>query len=691
MTAQARPRPAAEPRPARPRPGRRAAEAGLLALPAALTVLLSFNAGGFFVGATALAAIAVALVLVARVALAEDPFGGLSRSSIAAGAFLALLAAWTLVSASWSGALGRALVELDQTLLYLLLLLLFGGVVRTRARLQLLVRTMAVALLAVCAVALTTRLLPDVWPTEPNVANDRLSYPVTYWNALALLAALGIVLCTHLASSEREPRTVRVAGAAALPILVTTLYFTFSRAVIVAAVVAVVAYLVLGRPRGAAGALLAALAPVGFSLVFAYRADLLATFDPTTPAAVSQGHTVAVAVGVATLGAALLRWACLPLDAWIARSRPATRIGRRGWLALGSAGAVTALAAALALGAPGGLARQYERFVEENTVRDTGDFRERLTSVGNNGRIHEWRLAIDAFEDEPLTGHGAGTYQLLWARDRPADDGVVDGHSLYLEILSELGVVGLVLVLAALLTVLAGLATLARGPDRATGAALFAAALAWVLHAGVDWDWEMPVTAAWLFAAGGLALARSSSVPPSRSRPRELTRAATGVAVLALAVLPALMAVSQLRLDQSVRAFKRGDCAAAIEHARESRSAIGARPEPFEVLGSCYTRLGSGPRAVAAMEDGLERDPDSWELRHGLAVARAAAGLDPRADAAIALRLNPRERVVREAVERFRTSEPGDWPGLARRVALPLELSPRRRGRTAAPGASDSG
>jgi len=47
--------------------------------------------------------------------------------------------------------------------------------------------------------------------------------------------------------------------------------------------------------------------------------------------------------------------------------------------------------------------------------------------------------------------------------------------------MGKLGIVGLLLVLTALLTVLAGLALRIRGPDRALYAAIFAAAIPWAL------------------------------------------------------------------------------------------------------------------------------------------------------------------------------------------------------------------
>jgi len=74
------------------------ATGALLLLPGALVVYLAFNAGGFFPGATGIAAAALALVLVLRITLARDPFEGYGpRLAIAAG-MLGLFGAWTLAS-----------------------------------------------------------------------------------------------------------------------------------------------------------------------------------------------------------------------------------------------------------------------------------------------------------------------------------------------------------------------------------------------------------------------------------------------------------------------------------------------------------------------------------------------------------------------------------------------------------------
>src|SRR4051812_3531410 len=203
--------------------------AALLLVPAALVVYMSFNAGGYFPRQPALAALIVAQLLVLYISLAPNPFGRLSWPAVFTVSAMALFALWVLLSQLWSDAPGRAIIEFDRALMYLLILVLFtllGGSVR---RLRLAVRAVAVAIAIVGISALITRLMPDVWHTAPNLQNNRLSFPLTYWNALGILVAMGVVLCFHLACDLREHPVVRVLGAAAVPALATTVMFTFSR------------------------------------------------------------------------------------------------------------------------------------------------------------------------------------------------------------------------------------------------------------------------------------------------------------------------------------------------------------------------------------------------------------------------------------------------------------------------------
>jgi O-antigen ligase len=134
-----------------------------------------------------------------------------------------------------------------------------------------------------------------------------------------------------------------------------------------------------------------------------------------------------------------------------------------------------------------------------------------------------WHVAWEDVASAPLVGQGAGTYHLSWLERQPIADAVRDAHSLYLETLAELGLVGLALVLLALAP---PLVAALRDPPPAPAAA--GAYVTFCVHAGLDWDWELPaVTVAGLLCGCALLLeaerkkvARASSIWSKTSAPR---------------------------------------------------------------------------------------------------------------------------------------------------------------------------
>ena len=257
----------------------------------------------------------------------------------------------------------------------------------------------------------------------------------------------------------------------------------------------------------------------------------------------------------------------------------------------------------------GWISSQYDRLVNSAPV-DTGTtFRARLTQPGSNGRFEYWRIALDQFEAAPLEGQGAGTYQLAVERERETPGNVIDAHGLYQETLGELGVVGLLVLVAALVAIVGGIGRRMSGAGKPVYAAFFAAILAWTFRAGVDWDWEMPVVTLWLFAAGGAALATGGQARSRRGPLRFPARLALAVPIVLVATLPYKVFGSQAWLDRADASFARGDCVAAADEAHSSLSALAARPEPYELLGYCAIRRGQSRTAINDMRRGDPAGP----------------------------------------------------------------------------------
>ncbi len=205
-----------------------------------------------------------------------------------------------------------------------------------------------------------------------------------------------------------------------------------------------------------------------------------------------------------------------------------------------------------------------------------------------------------------------------------------------------------------------------RGSERTLYAVAFAVTLAWALHAGVDWDWEMPAVTLPIFVLTGAVVGRHHPAVGGRRRPL------LGVLVLALAIPSTLLEVSQHHRDASLAAFDRNDCRAASRAASSSLLPLSFRRDSREMVAYCDAAGGQLAAAVAEMRRAVRADPRSWEPRYGLAVVLAAAGGDPRPAARKAMSLNPHEMTVTTTEQRFLGDSPESWPADAAVAPLPI-------------------
>jgi O-Antigen ligase len=437
-----------------------------LVLAAAIAVL-GFKSGGYFPPMWSWLTFAFAGVLLAGVALGTPRrWSPLEVTIVAA---LAALAGWTLLSATWSVDPSQSVREAERALVYLAAvaaILLLGDSRR--------IRELTVAVCGAISVVVSYALLDYLFSSHPGPEGFEgflLFRPIGYANALGILATIAALLALGLVDAD-ESRLVRCLGAAALVPLAATLVLTSSRGALVALA-------------------------LGFAVmldVASQRLRLTTSSLIVTPAPL--------------LAAALSAHADLLTGTPFFRSHRAEHLG------------IALIVLTVAAGFCGLLLRNaYSRRAAVTAVSVTAACSVALVAfAGASGRTpgyggprsDYWHVAQREWQSRPLTGTGAGTFGTYWRREGTAQ-GAQDAHNLYLETLAELGVVGLALLVAVLIPPLVAFRSARREP---LVPALLAAYAAYLLHAAVDWDWEMPVvTVAALACGAGLLLAARVGEP----------------------------------------------------------------------------------------------------------------------------------------------------------------------------------
>ena len=605
-------------------PRRVARAAGLAVPPAALVLYLAFNDGGYFPAPTAWVAAALAALLAVRLLMVPDALTKLGWPFRVVAGTLALLALWTVASAAWSGAPARAVTEFDRTLLYLLGFLLFASVGKSPRRLEWIVRGLASGILGVALSALAARLLPEIWPFGADLAPYGLEYPVGYPNALGLLVGIGLLLCVYMASSTAEPRFTRLVAVASVPPMATTLLLTRSLGAAAVTTTALALFAYLARRSPLRRTAMALLPTTGVALVAAFDAGVLASADASSPQALAQGRMVALVVALCSANAALIHWMLWREDP---RMRTPPRRGR-------AAATVAGVGALAVVGLFGVVLSDQSPQAAKPRMREGAEAQSHTAGSprpakpprpgGLEARALYWRVAAKGFAEAPVRGRGAGTYEFVWERLRPVDLAVTDAHSLPLETLAELGVVGFALLFSGLATLLVATGRAARGTDHAAYGVVFCVGAAWVAHALIDWDWEAPVVTLPILALGGAVLGCRRNVPGTIPRPwvaafggddqshGRMGRIGLIAASLLAATASSGLALSQEQVDRAAVYHGQGNCEAATETLRSSLALATYRPEPYEILGFCELRGRRGPEAERMMRAAARREPANW-------------------------------------------------------------------------------
>jgi hypothetical protein len=466
------------------RAGRVAGLTVLLAGP----VALAFFSGGYFDEPRLWAAlVAWALVLVVALA-APVPLPRSTAGRLALGG-LALLAGWEALSERWAPLADVARHDAQRVVLYVGVLVAAAALVRGRRAVRAAELAVAAGSLVVVGYGLSERLLPGLLRFHRGMAaGGRLEQPLTYWNAMGLVAAIGVVLCARVAADPERRRAIAAAAAGVAVPLSLGVLLSFSRGALAALAVGLLALLAVD-PRPAQLRVIVAL--VLFGGLAAVAGDLMPAVRALEGSPGSRELQ-----GAATLGVVVL----LALGAAATVRRIRQPGGEQPVLARHRR--VIPVAALVVCLATVGLEGAIEHPPGSQNP-SFGATTARLGSIQSN-RYEYWRVAVSELARHPLLGAGSGAFRVAWLRHRTVEDPALNAHSLYLETAAELGLVGLAL-LAAFGGGLVGAARRAYRRRPALAAGPLAVLSVYALHAGIDWDWQMPAaTLPALVLAGAL-------------------------------------------------------------------------------------------------------------------------------------------------------------------------------------------
>jgi tetratricopeptide (TPR) repeat protein len=604
-------------------------------------------------------------------------------------ALFGVLAALTAVSVLWSVQPDDTWLEANRTLSYLAAF--GGGIALVRLAPERWSGVLGATLLActiVSVYALTTKVFPGA--LAPDETYARLREPFGYWNAVGLMAALGIPGCLWLGARRSGHSALNALAYPACGVLLVAILLAYSRGSLLAAVIGCGFWFAVVplRLRG-----VAVLAPSALGAVlvttWAFSQDALSKDNVLLDLRTTTGHELGVALVamVLALGAAGLAVGFLT-----ARRAPGPQVRRQAgvWILLVLALVPLGLAVGLAFserGLGGSISKGWTELTDPNARTPAND-PGRLTAVGSV-RSRYFNEALKIGKARPVLGAGAGGYATARPRFRNDDLDVRHAHGYAFQTFADLGILGLAVNFALLLAwwrparratgLGRGWRTRPFGPERVGLLTLTAIVVVFGVHSFVDWTWFVPGTAVlallcagWLAGRGPQHDALAAAEPPRRRLRERLRTGARDRPRLALAgALLAMAAVAAWATVQPERAVNAGDDAlqlasdhhydAALAAIADARSADPLSVEPLFDLAVVEGLKGRQDLARQALERAVRlqpQNPTPWlrladfELnsagrpQRALQVLGPALYLDPRSPLGINLFLEASRRAA---------------------------------------------
>jgi hypothetical protein len=512
-----------------------------LALGAALCALAFVTTGGTTDG-TNLAPntwAQIVLVLIAAVfGLAAVALCARARAwgAVSLGLFAAL-AAVNLLSISWSVQPANSWLDTNLTLSYVAAFA--GGLALARIapeRWAAIIGAVVVLTVVVSGYSVLAKVFPATIDPGQTLFGARLSAPFGYWNAVGLMAGIGLPACVWLGARHGGRPVLRALSVPAIGVLVTAILLSYSRGALVAAAIGLACWFIL-VPLRLRGSLVLALgaAAGGAVMLWALATPAITTSGQTLQARIAAGHAFGLVL-VVMLAASLVVGlaAAFASDRFELSARDRRRVGKALLALLACVPVVAVLALSLSSrGFTGEVSHAWSQVTGTNTgTVAPSQGASRLLQAGNLHAAY-WSEGVKVGEHALLKGAGAGGFGTASPRYSRGQDVAAHAHSYVIETFADLGLIGLAVTLALLVAWSAAVGRAvglrlrwgSRGssgeggdpvPERAAERAglltLLAVVVIFGAHSLIDWTWFIPglavpalVCAGWLAGRGPLA------------------------------------------------------------------------------------------------------------------------------------------------------------------------------------------
>jgi O-antigen ligase len=589
------------------------------------------------------------------------------------------LVALTITSVLWSVNPSDSWLEASRTLSYAVV---FGvGLVFVRfapQRWAAVVGGTVVASTIICVYALLTKVFPGA--LNPDEVYARLREPFGYWNAVGLMAALGVPGCLWLGARREGHAAINALAYPALGMMLLTLLLAYSRGGLLALMIGLALWFAVVplRLRGVAVLATSAFA-AALAAIWAFSQDGLSKDRMALDQRAAAGHELGLLLIVMIV---LLLLAGLAIGFGAARRAPGKDIRRAAGVAILVSLALIPVAGAIGLafstrGLGGSISHGWKQLTDPHASTPPND-PGRLTAVGSV-RARYWNEALKMWKGHPGKGVGAGGYATLRPRYRQDDLDVRHAHGYVVQTLADLGIAGMLVSVGLLgFWLLAATSAVGRrglrwvgtySPERIGLLTLLTIVVIFGVHSFVDWTWFVPGTAVvallcagWLAGRGPLLPEPTASsgalVDQMRAGLRSRPRAALAGAALLVGLIAAWATWQPLRAqnssDDALAALERKDVKAARADAQAAEDRNPLAVEPLFVRSVVEQQAGDTAAARRALEDAVKLQPTNSEpwlrlanfalnVEHDAAQAKAALGpalyLDPRSSTGIGLYL----------------------------------------------------